>query len=96
MTTFAVTALRWDKDKITHVLMGEVVKNQTVFSANPAEHPVFDAVNRIQRGDQVVLSFPGALPGPGLRVVVEADGTERVEALPFDLPNKTLRDMPNF
>ena len=96
MTTFAVTAVRWDEDKLTHVLMGEVVKNGTVFSAEPVERPVIDAVNRLQGGDTVVLSFPGALPGPSLRVVVAGNGDESLDTLPFDLPNKTLHDLPTF
>ncbi|WP_432731446.1 hypothetical protein [Variovorax sp. W6] len=96
MTTFAVTAVRWADDNITHVLMGEVVKSGTVFKAEPVERPVIDAVDRLRRGDTVVLSFPGALPGPGLRVVVAPNGDEGIETLPFELPNKTLRDLPTF
>lgn len=96
MTTYAVTALRWDNGQVVAAMMGEVKKEQTVFSAEPVHTQLIEVVDKIRGGDTVVLSFPGALPGPGLRVETLADGMETIEAMPSELPNKTLADMPTY
>lgn len=101
MTHFAVTAARFDGDKLTALKMGELEPgdNFPAWRSPPAEVLPHEVVDRLMGGDTVTTIYQidgHRVAGPTLRRLELADGVETVQLASPGLEGRTLRDLPTF
>ena len=96
---YGITALRYEGNMITEVMMGMFDADMERWELHPASTRVVEVVDRLVEGDTVITLFPtergGLQAGPEVKVDVLPEGTESL-ALAVEAPGRRLADLPRF
>src|SRR5215203_5216440 len=90
---YGITALRYEGNMITEVMMGMIDADMERWDLSPASTRVVEVVDRLVEGDTVITLFPtesgGLQAGPEVKVDLLPEGTETL-ALAVEKPGRRL------